>query len=140
MTEEQFNSAVEAQLRPDRARIAELERDRADLLVLAKSLVMVGGDKFSPQSLRIFNEIEARILSEKRHTMSDTPRTDKWEREQECNFDFPWEDHCRTLERENVALREDSARLDWLLQDTVLRFDNTFHDRAEIDAAMKGTP
>ena len=70
MTEEQFNSAVEAQLRPDRARIAELERDRADLLVLAKSLVMVWGTKFSPQSLSIFNEIEARILSEKRHTMS----------------------------------------------------------------------
>ena len=42
-----------------------LERDRADLLVIAKSLVMVWGDKFSPQSLRTFNEIEARILNEK---------------------------------------------------------------------------
>lgn len=31
---------------------------------------------------------------------SDTPRTDRWEYEQTCNFDVPWEDHCRTLERE----------------------------------------
>lgn len=35
---------------------------------------------------------------------SDTPRTDRWEYEQECNYDVPWEDHCRELERENGRL------------------------------------
>lgn len=37
--------------------------------------------------------------------MSDTPtpRTDAWELEQECNFDVPWEDNCRQLERELAA-------------------------------------
>ena len=29
------------------------------------------------------------------------------------------------------------ARLDWLLQDDVTRFDASYHDRAAIDAAMK---
>jgi hypothetical protein len=34
--------------------------------------------------------------------MSDTPtpRTDKWEYEQECNYEVAWEDNCRQLERE----------------------------------------
>ena len=31
--------------------------------------------------------------------MSDTPRTDKLEYEQECNFEVSWEDHSRQLER-----------------------------------------
>ena len=31
----------------------------------------------------------------------------------------------------------DTARLDWLLQDNVVRFDTSYHDRAAIDAAMK---
>ncbi len=39
-------------------------------------------------------------------TPSDTPRTDKLEYEQECNFDVGWEDHSRTLERELVAAKE----------------------------------
>jgi hypothetical protein len=44
--------------------------------------------------------------------VSDTPRTDgiishpKW--------NFLLSDLCRELERENTALREDKARLDWL--------------------------
>lgn len=35
-------------------------------------------------------------------TNSDTPtpRTDKWEYEQECNYEVAWEDNCRQLERE----------------------------------------
>lgn len=36
--------------------------------------------------------------------MSETPKTDRWEWEQECNYDVPWEEHCRELERENAAL------------------------------------
>ena len=43
----------------------------------------------------------------------------------------------RELEAENIALRKDKARLDWLLQDNVTRFDTSYHDRAAIDAARK---
>lgn len=39
--------------------------------------------------------------------VSDTPKTDRFEYEQECNFDVPWEDRCRELERENNRLRAD---------------------------------
>ena len=35
-----------------------------------------------------------------------TPRTDRWEYEQECNFDVAWEDNCRLLERENKMLAD----------------------------------
>jgi hypothetical protein len=35
-----------------------------------------------------------------------TPRTDRWEYEQECNFDVTWEDNCRLLERENKMLAD----------------------------------
>ena len=41
------------------------------------------------------------------------------------------------LEAENAALRTDKERLDWLLQDNVVRFDTSYHDRAAIDAKMK---
>ena len=36
-----------------------------------------------------------------------TPRTDKWEYEQECNFDVSWEENCRELERETSALHKE---------------------------------
>ena len=43
-----------------------------------------------------------------------TPRTDKWEYEQECNYDVPWEENCRQLEREvlrlGAALNEQNER------------------------------
>ncbi len=42
--------------------------------------------------------------------MSDTPKTDRWKYEQECNYDVPWEDHCRELESGNNALAS-AARL-----------------------------
>jgi predicted nuclease with TOPRIM domain len=38
--------------------------------------------------------------------VSDTPKTDRWEWEQECNYDVPWEEHCRELERENAELKK----------------------------------
>jgi hypothetical protein len=46
--------------------------------------------------------------------MSDTPtpRTDKWEYEQECNYEVAWEDNCRQLERE---LADMTKRRDELL-------------------------
>ena len=42
--------------------------------------------------------------------------------------------YARCLETELAAER---ARLDWLLQDNVTRFDTSYRDRAAIDAAMK---
>lgn len=36
-----------------------------------------------------------------------TPRTDRWEYEQECNYEVPWEDNCRTLETELGSAKED---------------------------------
>lgn len=44
--------------------------------------------------------------------MSDTPRTDNLIRNPRWNLLLS--DLCRELERENAALREDKARLDWL--------------------------
>ena len=102
-----------------------------------------------------------------RTTMSDTPRTDKAQKEYEDeNYDAAvYPEFARQLERELAALRldnltahkmacaagierdilraelaakdaeADTARLDWLLQDTEL--DLFFADREEIDAAMK---
>lgn len=43
--------------------------------------------------------------------MSDTPRTDKLEFEQECNYEVSWEDHSRQLEREIQQKDEQIAAL-----------------------------
>lgn len=40
--------------------------------------------------------------------MSDTPRTDEQEHDEACNFDVPWSEFARTLERE---LAEAKAKL-----------------------------
>lgn len=40
-----------------------------------------------------------------------TPRTDRLEYEQECNFEVAWEDECRRLERELAAVTEQRDRL-----------------------------
>ena len=99
--------------------------------------------------------------------MSDTPRTDALLNNKEVVVDCAFLDFARQLERELAALRldnltahkmacaagierdilraelaaknaeADTARLDWLLQDTEL--DLFFADREEIDAAMKET-
>ena len=45
--------------------------------------------------------------------MSDTPRTDELAK-REFVPDGLWIKYARELERENAALREDKARLDWL--------------------------
>lgn len=46
-----------------------------------------------------------------------------------------------TALRAHVAkMAEDGARLDWLLQDAVIRFENTYTDRAAIDVARECTP
>ena len=45
--------------------------------------------------------------------MSDTPKTDELAK-REFITDGVWIRHARELERENAALREDKARLDWL--------------------------
>jgi len=42
------------------------------------------------------------------------------------------------LKAELAAAREDSARLDWLLQDDVIRFGHKYADREDIDAARAG--
>lgn len=74
-----------------------------------------------------------------RTTMSNTPRTDKLFGGFAATDDGYWKvlDHARQLERELAAkdAEADTARLDWLLQDTEL--DLFFADREEIDAAMK---
>lgn len=46
---------------------------------------------------------------------SDTPETDRLEWDQECNYDVPWEDYCRRLERERNAARAwaESWRENW---------------------------
>ncbi len=43
--------------------------------------------------------------------VTETPRTDKQEYDEACNFDVPWSDFARQLERECKALREENARL-----------------------------
>ena len=65
-----------------------------------------------------------------------TPRTDSEEYPdgEGQSFHVVSADFARTLERE---LATERARLDWLLQDDVTRFDTSYHDRAAIDAAMK---
>jgi hypothetical protein len=45
--------------------------------------------------------------------VSDTPRTDELAK-REFVPDGLWIKYARELERENAALREDKARLDWL--------------------------
>ena len=45
--------------------------------------------------------------------MSDTPKTDELAK-REFITDGVWIRHARELERENVALRADKARLDWI--------------------------
>lgn len=69
--------------------------------------------------------------------MSDTPRTDALLNNKEVVVDCAFLDFARQLERELAAkdAEADTARLDWLLQDTEL--DLFFADREEIDAAMK---
>jgi len=37
--------------------------------------------------------------------MSETPRTDKWMWEQECNYEVTWEEHCMQLETELADMR-----------------------------------
>jgi len=51
-------------------------------------------------------------------TNSDTPtpRTDKWEYEQECNYEVAWEDNCRQLERELAESQEDAKAHKQMLQ------------------------
>ena len=46
--------------------------------------------------------------------MSDTPKTDELAK-REFVTDGVWIKHARELERENAALREDSARLNWFI-------------------------
>lgn len=41
-------------------------------------------------------------------TKSETPRTDRWMWEAECNFDVPWEEHCATLETELNATKAEN--------------------------------
>ena len=80
--------------------------------------------------------------------MSDTPRTDALEKVDRDEWDKYYKEHtddsfdeflvydiAREFERELAAAKADTARLDWLLQDTEL--DLFFADREEIDAAMK---
>lgn len=38
-----------------------------------------------------------------------TPRTDKEEADEACNFDVPWSEFARTLERELTAVRKQLA-------------------------------
>jgi hypothetical protein len=82
-----------------------------------------------------------------------TPRTDKWEYDQECNFDVPWEENCRTLERElHIAkleiekLRKDSNRYHWLIAKVrgdemrrILGFYPNYGINKAIDAAMSNS-
>ena len=58
-------------------------------------------------------------------TDTPTPRTDKWEWEQECNFDVPWEDHCRTLERELAAAKAELQEVERQRADYLARFAAT---------------
>lgn len=88
--------------------------------------------------------------------MSDTPKTDELAK-REFITDGVWIRHARELERENAALRADSARLDWLTNSlgwivvgNVNEADPSQHAkegdtladawRAAIDAARKEQP
>jgi hypothetical protein len=44
----------------------------------------------------------------------------------------------RGMAHECRETSKDTERLDWLLKDAVVRFENTYHDRQAIDNAMKG--
>ena len=78
--------------------------------------------------------------------MSDTPKTDELAK-REFVTDGVWIRHARELERENAALREDKARLDWIDVDPIdhlskIEFYWCDHSsiskiRANIDAARK---
>ena len=72
--------------------------------------------------------------------MSDTPKTDELAK-REFVTDGVWIRHARELERENVALRADKQRLDWMASAdywadiAVYRTPQAL--RAAIDAARK---
>ena len=77
--------------------------------------------------------------------MSDTPKTDELAK-REFVTDGVWIKHARELERENAALREDKARLDWFInldEEDRVKFCRGWYRRtpeevkAAIDAAMK---
>jgi septal ring factor EnvC (AmiA/AmiB activator) len=68
--------------------------------------------------------------------MSDTPtpRTDKWEYEQECNYEVAWEDNCRQLERELAEAMDDANAYKQMLQNL-----SKTHaiERAELDRSFQ---
>ena len=77
--------------------------------------------------------------------MSDTPKTDELAK-REFVADGVWIRHARELERENAALREDKARLDWFINlddEDRVKFCRGWYRRtpeqvkAEIDEALK---
>ena len=77
--------------------------------------------------------------------MSDTPKTDELAK-REFVTDGVWIKHARELERENAALREDKARLDWFInldEEDRVKFCRGWYRRtpeevkAAIDAARK---
>ena len=77
--------------------------------------------------------------------MSDTPKTDELAK-REFVTDGVWIKHARELERENAALREDKARLDWFInldEEDRVKFCRGWYRwtienvKAEIDAARK---
>ena len=77
--------------------------------------------------------------------MSDTPKTDELAK-REFVTDGLWIKHARELERENAALREDRARLDWFInldEEDRVKFCRGWYRwtienvKAEIDAARK---
>lgn len=61
--------------------------------------------------------------------MSDTPKTDAQKRGDFVHINF-----ARELERENVALREDKERLDWLEGQIRCGFYNHATGRTELSA------
>ena len=75
--------------------------------------------------------------------MSDTPRTDAAAIRCACSTYVVPSEFARELERENVALRVDKERLDWLEQSHKLwegkdwLMGPEFISRAAIDAARK---
>jgi hypothetical protein len=78
--------------------------------------------------------------------VSDTPRTDAAAIRCACSTYVVPSEFARELERENIALREDKERLDWLEQSHKLwegkdwLMGPEFISRAAIDAARKEKP
>ena len=81
--------------------------------------------------------------------MSDTPRTDEQELayEAEDGSTYVHATFARKLERENNELRRDKERLDWLIDNALIKYYPTscpddlcrIENRDDIDEGMKGT-